>query len=287
MRFIFVVMVIMLVSCHETYEQRVKRLNKEWKGVEVVFPVEMLCIAGNDTVEFSVPSKDFTIVTYVDSITENMSNAAMFRKWKKFMHEINTLTSYHVCFHYVINCTDVRLIQALTNYAEFPYTICMDKQDRIGSLNRFPKEGVCSFLLNREKRVIALGNPYDFPQTAEDFKNRIKAGNTVEERPRIPLTQVNYKKLVIDLGEFDYNQLQKATFTMKNVGKIPLVVSDVVPSSFDFLVRYGKHEVNPNRTWTLNLEYKGNCPRDFEKDVLVYCNLENSPLKLKVRGSAK
>ena len=91
----------------------------------------------------------------------------------------------------------------------------------------------------------------------------------------------------VSLGRFDWQEEQKATFILKNVGDKPLVIQDVATSCGCTTVAYSKEPALPGKEIALEVVYKSEHPEHFDKTITVYCNTENSPLVLKISGDAK
>lgn len=100
-------------------------------------------------------------------------------------------------------------------------------------------------------------------------------------------TKVEIDKTAVSMGSFDWQEEQKATFTLKNIGDKPLAIQDVTTSCGCTTVSYPKEPVQPGRETTLEVVYKAEHPEHFDKTVTVYCNADNAPLTLKIGGDAK
>ena len=145
-----------------------------------------------------------------------------------------------------------------------------------------------TFLLDRNNRVIAIGNPIYNPKVKELYLKIIKGGK-IERRDesKVIKTEVDASNISVSLGRFDWQEEQKATFILKNVGDKPLVIQDVATSCGCTTVAYSKEPALPGKEIALEVVYKAEHPEHFDKTITVYCNTENSPLVLKISGDAK
>ena len=143
-------------------------------------------------------------------------------------------------------------------------------------------------LLDRNNRVIAIGNPIYNPKVKELYLKIIK-GEKIERRDesKVIKTEVDASNISVSLGRFDWQEEQKATFILKNVGDKPLVIQDVATSCGCTTVAYSKEPALPGKEIALEVVYKAEHPEHFDKTITVYCNTENSPLVLKISGDAK
>ena len=74
---------------------------------------------------------------------------------------------------------------------------------------------------------------------------------------------------------------------ISNVGKLPLVINDVITSCGCTKVDYIKKPILPGDNIILKIKYKAEQPEHFNKTITVYCNAESAPFKLNISGNAK
>ena len=91
----------------------------------------------------------------------------------------------------------------------------------------------------------------------------------------------------VDCGNVAYEKPVTAVFELKNKHRHKLKISKVETSCGCTKVEYSKQPVPPGETLELKVIYEAEDAGYFNKTVTVYCNVENSPLRLKVRGSAE
>lgn len=144
-----------------------------------------------------------------------------------------------------------------------------------------------TFLLDRDNKVVAIGNPIHNPQIKELYLNIIQGKSLVSNKRKVVRTEVDIKGKSIFLGKFDWQQEQKAVFTLKNTGTNPLVVEDVSTSCGCTSVEYSQEPVRPGYSVSLYVTYKADHPEHFDKTITVYCNAESSPVVLRITGDAE
>ena len=66
-----------------------------------------------------------------------------------------------------------------------------------------------------------------------------------------------------------------------------MVIQDIITSCGCTKVEYSKEPVRPGSTLEVKVIYEAEQVEHFNKTVTVYCNAENSPLRLTVKGNAK
>ena len=99
--------------------------------------------------------------------------------------------------------------------------------------------------------------------------------------------KLSVNQTTIDFGSFQKTEKQERTFILTNTGNQVLVVQDVTTSCGCTKVEYSKEPVRPGASLELKVIYEAEQPEHFNKVITVFCNAENSPFHLTVRGRAK
>ena len=277
---------LLVSSCEESEKERLSRLVNEWEGKEILFPTHStFTIQGKDTVDFQFQNAEYKVVTYVDSVGCTGCKLQLPR-WKELMTEVDSLTGGRVSFLFYFHPKDLKELRFLTRREGFTYPVCFDEKDDFNCLNHFPSESMFqTFLLDKENRVIALGNPIQNPKVKELYLNLIKGNGITESKGT--LTEVSIDKTVIDFGSFPKEAKQERSFVLTNTGKELLVIQDITTSCGCTKVEYSKEPVRPGSKLELKVIYEAEQSERFNKTVTVYCNSKNSPIHLKVKGNAK
>lgn len=285
--FITLIMCVwMLASCQESNKEAMLRLVNEWNGKEIKFPAHsVFTIQGKDTVDFPYKGADYKVVTYVDS-AGCTSCKLQLNRWKDLVAEVDSLTDGAVPFLFYFQTKDLKELRYLTRREGFTYPVCFDEKDELDALNRFPDEMMFqTFLLDKENKVVAIGNPVHNPKVKELYL-KVMTGKGGQEATEV-LTEVSVDQKVLDFGSFPKEEKREGRFVLTNTGKNLLVVHDIVTSCGCTQVEYKKSPVRPGETLELKVSYEAEESGFFNKTLTVYCNAENSPLRLNVRGTAK
>ena len=277
---------LLVSSCEKSEKERLSRLVNEWEGKEILFPTHStFTIQGKDTVDFQFQNAEYKVVTYVDSVGCTGCKLQLPR-WKELMTEVDSLNGGRVSFLFYFHPKDLKELRFLTRREGFTYPVCFDEKDDFNYLNHFPSESMFqTFLLDKENRVIALGNPIQNPKVKELYLNLIKGNGITESKGT--LTEVSIDKTVIDFGSFPKEAKQERSFVLTNTGKELLVIQDITTSCGCTKVEYSKEPVRPGSKLELKVIYEAEQSERFNKTVTVYCNSKNSPIHLKVKGNAK
>ena len=274
-----------MVSCAESDKERLSRLVKEWERKEVLFPPHSIfTIQGKDTVNFEFKDADYKVVTYIDSVGCTSCKLQLHR-WKEMVAEVDSLTDGRVPFLFYFHPKDMKELRYLTRRDNFIYPVCLDERDELNRLNQFPSDMTFqTFLLDKENKVVAIGNPILNPKVKELYLKLITGNSSM--KPQGTTTQVSVNHAELDFGSFHKAEKQERSFVLTNTGTSLLVVHDVTTSCGCTKVEYSKQPVRPGETIELKVTYEAEEAGYFNKTVTVYCNVENSPLRLKVKGSA-
>lgn len=282
---LFLISGLFLFSCKEAEADRISRLVKEWNGKEIVFPGEMsFQTLGSDTNYLS--KSDYSIITYVDSIGCTSCKLQLPR-WSDFIAQLDSLNSGSVSVLFFLHPKNKKEMDDILKRAHFTHPVCFDEKDTFNKLNNFPQDEMFqTFLLDKDNKVVAIGNPVHNPKVKELYLKIIMGDKAPQKEVKIQTTAM-CSNTSIDMGTFDWHQEQKGTFTLTNTGSSPLVITDVVTSCGCTTVDYGKEPVRPGSGVTLKVNYKADHPEHFNKTITVYCNAATSPIQLKIKGKAE
>lgn len=273
-------------SCKENEKERIARLVGEWTGREVIFPSHpVFTIQGKDTVILDYRNADFKVVTYIDSIGCTSCKLQLHR-WKELIAEMDSVTSRTVPFLFYFHPKDVKELRYLTRRDNFTYPVCFDEHDEFNTLNLFPSEMTFqTFLLDKENKVIAMGNPVHNPKVKELYLMKI-----TEENPstaNASVTEMSVDQTEYDFGTFPMAEKQVCTFRLTNTGNSLLVIQDVTTSCGCTKVEYGKEPVRSGESLELKVSYEAEESGRFSKVVTVYANVESSPVRLRITGNVE
>ena len=286
MKYITLIMCVwLLASCQESKEEAMLRLVNEWNGKEIIFPSHStFTVQGKDTVDFSFVDADYKVLTYIDSVG-CASCKLQLPRWKEWVHEVDSLTGGKVPFIFYFHPKDMKELRYLTRRDGFSYPVCFDEKDELNRLNRFPTEMTFqTFLLDRDNRVVAIGNPVHNPKVKDLYLSLMTGKETSKTTGTTTTVAVN--QTTIDFGSFQKTEKQERSFVLINTGNQVLVIQDVTTSCGCTKVDYSKEPVRPSGTLELKVIYEAEQAEHFNKAITVYCNAENSPLRLTIKGNA-
>jgi hypothetical protein len=98
-------------------------------------------------------------------------------------------------------------------------------------------------------------------------------------------THVSVKSKIFNNGMSQLNHIVAANFELVNVGKNPLIISDVKTDCNCTVPAWSRNKIQPNEKTLIKLIYDGRSLGYFQKKAIVSYNSENGPLILIIRGN--
>ena len=286
MKHIFWIMCLwLLASCSESREEAMFRLVNEWKDKSVIIPVRsVFTVQGKDVVDFNYRDAEYKILVYTDSIGCTSCKLQL-PKWKRMIAEVDSLTGGSVPFLFYFHPKDPKELRFYLRRDNFTYPVCFEEDDYINRLNRFPSDMTFqTLLLNKENKVVAIGSPVLNPKIKDLYLEIITGKKKGTDKSVTTVSIVDSEK---DFGNIPLNEKREHVFKLVNTGNKPLVIYDVVTSCGCTKAEYGKEPVRPGETLDLKVIYNAEDKGRFRKNLTVYCNAENSPLKFSISGTVE
>lgn len=151
------ILLISLLSCSENNEN--EQLVKNLLGREIDYSESVFTIMGKDTVNFNLDGYEYKILTYVDS--KGCTACQMkIEEWKEYMNMVDSLSSGKVGFIFYYAPKSFGTVRFILQEHNFEYPVIIDTINDFGRRNSIPGNYMLqTFLLDRENRIAAIGNP--------------------------------------------------------------------------------------------------------------------------------
>ena len=283
---LYIFITVFLFSCKDNRkrEEAIKIVN-EWTGKEIRFPKNTPCyVLGEDTLsEFYNQNfqKEYKILLYVDSSGCSSCRLKLFL-WKQLIEEADSLFQGKVGFLLFFQPKSVKELGYLFLRERFNYPVFIDMKGIINDLNHFPQTAQYQcFLLDKDNKVLMIGNPVMNMKIWELYKSQISGGKPAELEI---LTTVKIDKTVYDYRAIRKGSVNPAVFTITNTGDHPLIISRVSASCGCTNVSWEKYPVEPGKTASIHVEMTPEETGSFSKTIEVYCNVKESPFILLING---
>ena len=96
--------------------------------------------------------------------------------------------------------------------------------------------------------------------------------------------KATFDKKIHEFGVVLWKHPATATFTIKNDGNKPLVISNVTTSCGCTVADWTKKPIEPGATGTVSSTFDSKALGRFQKSIGVYCNASDRPIYLTLRG---
>ena len=150
----YILFIMILFSC--TSKTHLKKIVSTWTNKEIIFP-SALDSLNQDSLWKSMIKNEYKVLIYVDTNSCTECRLKLY-EWHKIIQEVDS--NNNVSFIFTIYTKDYPLVDFLKKKNRFNYPIFYDYTNKIGKLNKFPKDPrFQTFLLDQNNRVILIGNP--------------------------------------------------------------------------------------------------------------------------------
>ena len=287
---IILVLLPIFFSCkneQKEKEKHIAQLVNEWQGKQIVFPENLIFTRYlTDTTDYRIPQSEYKVLIYVDSIGCTSCKLQL-PKWKELIEYTNSSAKEEVPFLFFFHSKDYKEIRYLLKHDGFDRPVCIDMDDRLNKLNKFPADMTFqTFLLDKDNKIVALGNPVHNTAVKDLYLKQI----TGKESPtkNILKTTAEAPQTEIDFGTFNKSEIKQATIEIKNTGDNPLVIVDVSTTCGCTAATYDKHPAKPGEALQVGIKMTPKDTGFFDEVVTVkYNSMNNQPVKVKIKGNVR
>jgi hypothetical protein len=258
----------------------VDNIIKEWIGKVIMFPDIKPYTAhfkSKDSLKYTVSgNKEYKILLYVDS-TGCTSCKMKLSVWKTYIEKLYLQVDF---LFYLKHKTKEELL-SLLEYEKFTYPVFIDDNDELNKLNHFPNNPMFQcFLLDKNNKVLAIGNPANNPKIWELYKQII----TGEISDKSPVTTIETEQTEIELKDLQTGKTSEGVLVIKNTGPNPLVIHRVESSCGCTVPKWEKQPIASGNSTEIKVNITPEKSEYFNKTVTVHCNTEEGQILFTVRG---
>ena len=286
--FIILLCIPFLYSCNNVKKEKEKQIAQfvnEWQGKEIYFPKNLIFTRYlTDTIDFYVPESEYKILVYVDSIGCTSCKLQLY-KWKKMIEYTDSVTKRNIPFLFFFHLNDYNEIYYLLKRENFNYPVCLDLDDQLNKLNKFPVDiNFQTFLLDKYNKVSVLGNPIHNTAVKDLYLKQITGKDYFNKN--IPKTTAEVIQTEIDFNTFNKSEIKEATIEIKNIGDNPLVIVDASTTCGCTTVVYEKQPVPIGKKLRVGIKIVPKSKGFFNEVVIIkYNSFNNQHIKLKIKGN--
>jgi hypothetical protein len=277
-----------LFSCQGDKKTKdITRLVNEWQGKEIVFPENMVFTRYlTDTTDYRIPQSEYRVLVYVDSIGCTSCKLQLSR-WKELIAYADSLIAGAVPFLFFFHSKDYQEIRYLLKVDGFGLPVCIDREDRLNKLNRFPSDMTFqTFLLDKDNKVVVIGNPIHNLAVKELYIKHISGQISRASSGGQTRTTIIADVSDIDMGTLATSETRQAVFRLQNTGNNPLVIFDTAVTCGCAVVSYDKFPAAVGESLEVRVNMTPKKSGFFSETITVKTNTEQY-IKLTIRGQAQ
>ena len=268
-------------------ENHIAQLVNEWQGKEIKFPDNLIftCYL-TDTTDFQIPQSEYKVLVYVDSIGCTSCKLQL-HKWKELIEYTDSVTQGKIPFLFFFHPKDYKEIRYLLKRDGFDRPTCIDMDDRLNKLNKFPADMTFqTFLLDKDNKVAILGNPVHNIAVKELYLKQITGKDNPNKN--IPRTTAESIETEINFGTFEISEIKETIIEVKNTGDNPLVIVDVSTTCGCTAATYDKQPAKPGESLRVGIKMTPKDTGFFDEVITVkYNSMNNQPVKVKIKGNVR
>lgn len=169
---IWIAALLLLISCSSNNSEQ-RAIVEEWLGKEIVIPNDLKFQIQDTPINYDFNNADFKIVTYIDST--GCTNCKMrLKDWDAFINYCKSFVDLDVNFLMIIESDDYKDVKSLIRHNDFLHPVVFDKNGKYNN-NKINNEDLYNtFLLDRDNKVLAIGNPTVNPKIRDLYLKIIR-----------------------------------------------------------------------------------------------------------------
>lgn len=169
-----IMLVVWLMGCQEGKRSTAEKIVKEWTGKEILLPDDVDCwYMGRDTLCPPRQDKPFKMLVYTDSVgcTSCKLNLTL---WKHYIYEMDSIAPGQVDFAFYFQPKNRKELAHLLRRDRLEQIVFLDNEGFLKRRNRLAEEMEYQcFLLDKQNKVVAIGNPTLNPKLWDMYKTTI------------------------------------------------------------------------------------------------------------------
>lgn len=283
MKYFYIIFLPLLFSsCQKPSDSKsIQKIVEEWQGKPIVLPKDMTDFITGDRIDLT--NADFTILAYVDS-TGCTGCKMKLPLWKKFLSSIDSICDLDVQFIMVVYPSDITELKYLMKRDDFDYPVYLDTENKVSKDNSFPdKTAFQTFLLDRNMKVTAIGNPTYSSEIAKLYKEIISGQISVSAETR-NLVSVSDSHIFLGNLHFGEGRTREVVFT--NQGNDTVRIEKVISSCDCTELSLPRGYIAPKSDLKAVLTFGGDSVSgDFERSIHMYFSDFEYPTIINVSGN--
>lgn len=248
----------------------------EWTGREIVFPDSMRLAGGG---VFVKEPSDFTIVAYYDSVGCTGCRMKL-PYWNEFMNSIDSVNEgYDIQLILIINADNDAKISELINKSGYEHILLVDEKDSFNKANGLAEDyNLRAFLLDRDDRILAIGNPVDNVPLGKVYRDIISDDMRGEDDRHSPESHT------YDFGPVGKDQTVTHEFLLTNEEDDTLRIRRVATSCECTNARVSADVIPPHSSYKVSVSFRDTVAGEFFRTVRVYFKNKTPEVQFELSG---
>lgn len=198
----------------------------EWIGKTIVIdPSLPFTIDTTDTVKYNIDA-NYKMLMFVDSVG-CLSCRLKLKEWERFNDDVDSIVGKHIPLIIIVQPSSIKDLRHALRINGYERPIIVDIHGKFNATNKIPSDmNYQTFLLDKDNKVIALGNPVN-NRKIKDLYLRILTGKTTKKSSD-PLTTAIVSDSVVNYGIISSSHSEQRSISIRDIGNKPLVIHDVV-----------------------------------------------------------
>lgn len=283
MKYILIIFpIVLLSSCSLSSDSKnIQKIVEEWQGKSIVLPNDMTDFMTGDTIDLS--DADFTILTYIDSVGCYLCKMKL-PLWKEFLCSLDSICDYNIRFLMIVYPSDNSELNYVLKQDQFDYPIYLDVGNKFSKINSLPnKQALQTFLIDRNEKVMAIGNPLYSSEIGKLYRNIIDGKMSVSAETG-DFVSINDSR--ISLGDLRLGEKKSREVVFSNHSNDTVNIRKVVSSCDCTELSLPIEYISPKSDLKAVVHFIGDTITGyFDRTLHIYYSEYNYPTIITVTGN--
>jgi hypothetical protein len=278
---LIIIFIVLLTGCNKADSQH-NEMVSQLVGKKIKIPDNLITQIIDQPISYDFSKADFKIVTYIDSAGCTPCRMKV-KLWNQFIEEVMSIPDISFEYLMVINTRNISEIETLLNRENFLHPIAIDRDNQLIKDNNLPtKEAYCTFLLDANNTILAIGNPVINPKIKELYLKIMRDAEGYINEDDILSPSTIYSQ---SLGAVKIGDCRKVSFTITNKDKMSHTIQSINPSCDCVSATTDTGLINIGSDLNVELTFKPDSTiGPFCRFVDFYYNQTDRPERVLVHG---
>ena len=280
------ILVTIIGSCRNQRFSDTEKIVKEWIGREIILPSSIQEISRvQDTCKYI--NAPYKIFVYIDSIGCTSCKLQLY-KWNTLIKNASILMPDSINFIFYFQSKSEKELLNILKRDNFNNSVFIDKESKLDSIYHFSRDlNYQCFLLNKENKIVLVGNPALNPQIWDLYRKFIVKGEKKKENVQAVRTIAKIEPEIVEVNDLKLKKESIIEITIINMGNAPLLIYDITTSCGCTIPEWDSHPVPKGEKKYIKIKGTPEVLGYFRKTINIFCNTEGGMIQLSVKGVVK